>query len=52
MSGGYNVTQQDRDEILQWTGQEWKEVGKMKKARSSHAVSIIRMDEKIKDFCV
>ena len=39
-----------RDEIYKWTGQEWLEVGKMKTARSSHAVSTIKLSE-IKDFC-
>ena len=39
-----------RDEILKWTGQDWEEVGKMKKARYYHAVSTIRLGE-IKDFC-
>jgi len=39
-----------RDEIYKWTGQHWEEVGKMKKTRSDHAVSTIRLDE-IKDFC-
>ena len=39
-----------RDNIYKWTGQEWLEVGKMKKARSYHAVSTIRLNE-IKDFC-
>ena len=38
------------DEIFQWTGQDWEEVGKMKKARYYHAVSTIRLDE-IKDYC-
>ena len=39
-----------KDEILEWTGLRWKEVGKMKKARESHAVSTIKLDE-IKEFC-
>jgi len=39
-----------RDEIYKWTGQEWEEVGKMKKARYYHAVSTITLNE-IKDFC-
>ena len=40
----------DRDEIYKWTGQDWEEVGKMKKARRFHAVSTIRLDE-MKDYC-
>jgi len=39
-----------RHEIYRWTGQDWEEVGKMKKARQFHAVSSIRLDE-IKDYC-
>jgi len=40
-----------RDEIYQWTGHEWIEVGKMKKGRYYHAVSTIKMDKRIMDFC-
>jgi len=51
MMGGYDTSDSSyRDEIYQWTGQDWEEVGKMKKARGGHAVSTIRLDE-IKDFC-
>jgi len=49
MTGGYDGGNR-RDEIYKWTGQEWEEVGKMKKARAWHAVSTIRLDE-IKDYC-
>ena len=54
-SGGYAIDEEDeygssRDEIFKWTGQEWLEVGKMKTARSDHAVSTIKLSE-IKDFC-
>jgi len=50
MTGGYDGNNRYRDEIYQWTGQDWEEVGKMKKARSLHTVSIISLDE-IKDLC-
>jgi len=40
-----------RDEIYQWTGHDWIEVGKLKKGRYYHAVSPIKMDKKIMDFC-
>jgi len=49
MTGGHDGDNK-RDEILQWTGLGWEEVGKMKEARANHAVSTIRLDE-IKDFC-
>ena len=44
---GYNY----RDEIFQWTGDDWEEVGKMKMARYSHAVSTIRLDDDAMQFC-
>jgi len=50
MTGGLDDGDNERDEIYKWTGQQWVEVGKMKKARSFHAVSTIRLDD-IKDFC-
>jgi len=43
-------TMEITDNIYKWTGQEWLQVGKMKKVRSSHAVSTIKLGE-IKDFC-
>ena len=49
-SGGYSVDDYSRDVIYKWTGQDWEQVGKMKKARAEHAVSTIRLDE-IKNFC-
>jgi len=49
MTGG-DDGDNNRAEIFKWTGHQWVEVGKMKKARAYHAVSTIRLD-KIKDFC-
>ena len=51
-SGGYDSNSDNRDEILQWTGDDWEEVGKMKMARSYHAVSTIRMNDDAMQFCV
>ena len=48
-SGGYDGA--DHDEIFQWTGDDWEEVGKMKIARSYHAVSTIRLDNDAMQFC-
>ena len=48
-SGGYDGG--SRDEIFQWTGDDWEEVGKMKMARSYHAVSTIRLDDDAMQFC-
>jgi len=55
LTGGHGYDEEDgkdkmRDNIYKWTGQEWLEVGKMKKARNCHAVSTIKLG-KIKDFC-
>ena len=51
-SGGYDGDgDNDRDEVLQWTGEDWVEVAKMKKARYSHAASTIVMNENIMKFC-
>ena len=44
---GYNYS----DEIFQWTGDDWEEVGKMKMARGYHAVSTIRLDDDAMQFC-
>ena len=49
-SGGYDGDG-NTDEIYQWTGEDWEEVGKMKMARSSHAVSTIRMDDDAMQYC-
>ena len=49
-SGGRDNSNNNRDEIFEWTGLYWKKVGKMKKNRYDHAVSTIRLGE-IKDFC-
>ena len=39
------------DDIYQWTGADWEEVGKMKMARSYHAVSTIRLDDDAIQYC-
>ena len=39
------------DDIYQWTGAAWEEVGKMKEARDSHAVSTIRLDDDAIQYC-
>ena len=41
-----------RDEVLSWTEEGWVEVGKMKMARSDHAVSTIIMEEEVMEFCL
>ena len=48
-AGGFDGA--GRDEIYQWTGEDWEEVGRMKIARNSHAVSTIRMDDDAMQFC-
>ena len=48
-SGGYDGGY--HDEIFQWTGDDWEEVGKMKMARGYHAVSTIRLDDDAMQFC-
>ena len=50
-SGGKDDGGIYRDEIFQWTGDDWEEVGKMKMARHDHAVSTIRMDDDAMKFC-
>ena len=45
--GPYDFT----EEILKWTGEDWEQVGKMKKGRGYHAVSTIRMDDDAMKFC-
>ena len=50
-SGGYDSNMDYRDEILQWTGDDWEEVGKMKMARGYHAGSTIRLDDDAMQFC-
>ena len=50
-SGGNGDSDSTRDEVYQWTGEDWVNVAKMKKARSSHAVSTIVMDENVMKFC-
>jgi len=50
LTGGYD-SGNNRDEVLQWTGEDWVEVAKMKKARYSHAASTIVMNENIMKFC-
>ena len=49
-SGGWD-DDNERDEVYQWTGKDWVEVAKMKKARRYHAVSTIVMNENIMKFC-
>ena len=50
-SGGWDDSGNSRDEVYQWTGEDWVEVAKMKKARNAHAVSTIVMNENIMKFC-
>ena len=50
-SGGEDDSRNYRDEVYQWTGEDWVEVAKMKKARYYHAISTIVMDENILRFC-
>jgi len=49
MTGGYDGDFYDG--IYQWTGTDWEEVGKMKEARDSHAVSTIRLDDDAIQYC-
>ena len=37
--------------MLAWEREEWVEVGRMKMARSWHAVTTIRMDDEAMQFC-
>ena len=43
----------DSDAILRWEDAEqaWEKVGKMKIARSYHAVAIIQMEDEVMKFC-
>ena len=47
----YDYDYDYRDEILQWSGSAWVEVGRMKMARGFHAVSSIRLDDEVLQFC-
>ena len=51
--GSYGGSDDDNyhDEIFQWTGDDWEEVGKMKMARAGQAVSTIRLDDDAMQFC-
>jgi len=51
MTGGRDTNGDYRDEILQWSGSAWVEVGKMKMARANHAVSTIRLEDEVLQFC-
>merc|ERR1719481_659163 len=51
LTGGRDDSDNRRDEVYQWTGEDWVEVAKMKKARKDHAVSTIVMDKNIMKFC-
>jgi len=51
MTGGRYDNKHNVDVIYQWTGDDWEKVGKMKMARSFHAVSTIRMDDDAIQFC-
>ena len=50
-SGGRDTNGDYRDEILQWSGSAWVVVGKMKMARAYHAVSTIRLEDEVLQFC-
>ena len=50
-SGGSARGGNNYDEIFQWTGDDWEEVGKMKMARRFHTVSTIRLDDDAMQFC-
>ena len=55
-TGGYDRDDYDiphRDEIYTWLDedQEWMEVGKLKIARSDHAVTTIKMDDQFMKYC-
>ena len=50
-SGGEDANGDYHDEILQWSGSAWVEVGKMKMARAYHAVSTIRLEDEVLQFC-
>ena len=49
-SGGHDYDGY-HDEIFQWTGDDWEEVGKMKMVRGFHAVSTISMNDDAMQFC-
>ena len=48
-AGGYDGHYSDN--IYQWTGADWEEVGKMKMTRAWHAVSTIRLDDDAIQYC-
>ena len=50
-SGGRDYDGHYYDDIFHWTGDDWVEVGKMKLARAYHAVSTIRLDDEVIQFC-
>ena len=51
-SGGHGSGGLDyREEILKWNGSAWEEIGKMEIARADHAVSIIKLDDEVLQFC-
>ena len=49
--GGSDDDGNAREEVNQWNGDDWLEVGKMRKARSDHAVSNIEMNDNLMQFC-
>ena len=53
VTGGHDDDYNDRDEIMAWLDeeQEWVEEGKLKVARSSHAVTTIMMNNEFIAHC-
>ena len=52
--GGEGESYEARDEVLAWSDEyeEWMEIGKMRHARSFHAVTSITMDDPALLFCI
>jgi len=53
MTGGSDVENDIRDEVFVWLDEEqvWEEAGKMKTAKSIHAVTTIMMDDEAMEYC-
>jgi hypothetical protein len=52
--GWYDDDDNVRAEIMGWLDDEleWEETGKMKMARTTHAVSTIQMDDQAMEYCI
>ena len=50
-AGGYDGNSGSWNKVLAWKDEDWEEVGRMRMARYTHAISLIKLDDDAMEYC-